>query len=862
MRRRGFLKLIAAGSLAGHASFAQEIVPRQPQRVLLTIAGINATTSAATLGMVLATLVVSGVPLNLVIETGESPEHLKADSEIGSLVLRYAESFPGLIEVVAWCPQLGNLAPFQAARAAQDVRRSLFGALYPATRSGADPRPLLSVACKAPLDSNAASATLAAGFRCVLEIPGAPVDFRPTPAFAAEARLDRLGVLSLLGGEPSRFQDAAALLSLPGAGLQRHLVFQAADIERTPVETLLAATQEVAQVLKQATLDLSMISVLASDVQMRTEIGFRRRVAIHVLEPAADAQPSETGALEDLLQALRAEAVPYSLGAAPKDVETAQKGGLSYWVPLGMPEDAQFNPDLAFGTFADNRLAFARPDIVEAQDLRFGVVVRPDRNLGLAGLSQNAELGVPVLALIGANGGGIEPGDLSLATSGDGVILVVASAFQSAAMRAALVLAIRKVLLQPDVRMMSLVSYCAEILPKDPLLPALLLTRSKAIRKSPKPGMGTNKDSLALMEDAQAAWNYFDNSTIDATGLCPATMISENRPTTGHLAVSMWEVGSHINALIAAVDLGLISDDDFTARTTRIIRTVERGSRKRLVLPPETIDARTGKGTTRFNSYDTGRLLIALSRLNRHRLAPKGLADLVASWDFAKVILNRRMHSYRQQQMVDDFSSNYSDYVAAGMRLWGLDVASPMDGVAELKSADEQATLLARTVSFGVLGAEPSFLHLLEMGSAPVPEFLADCIDALQLRLAIETGIPAAPSETPLDRSPWFTYQGFDIRNIAAPWALEVAESYVEDIEPDDLVALQATSTKAAYMWHALRPNEHSAVLIDSLREKARKPFGFDSALYFATQASTAGYADLNTNAIVLESVAHLLLSQ
>ena len=69
MRRRSFLTLVAAGPLAARAAWAQEIVPPPPTQVLLTIAGIGAETDAGALGNVLSTLVVRGVPVNLVVDT-------------------------------------------------------------------------------------------------------------------------------------------------------------------------------------------------------------------------------------------------------------------------------------------------------------------------------------------------------------------------------------------------------------------------------------------------------------------------------------------------------------------------------------------------------------------------------------------------------------------------------------------------------------------------------------------------------------------------------------------------------------------------------------------------------------------------
>ncbi len=133
----------------------------------------------------------------------------------------------------------------------------------------------------------------------------------------------------------------------------------------------------------------------------------------------------------------------------------------------------------------------------------------------------------------------------------------------------------------------------------------------------------------------------------------------------------MWEAGSHLNALIAAVDLGVIADDDFTARTGALLGVIARGAQKRLALPPETIDSETGKATTRFNSFDTARLLVAMHRLKVHRLAPKGLEDLVASWAFAEVIIDRRLHSFRERLLIDDFASNYAITLRPGCGFGG-----------------------------------------------------------------------------------------------------------------------------------------------------------------------------------------------
>jgi hypothetical protein len=204
------------------------------------------------------------------------------------------------------------------------------------------------------------------------------------------------------------------------------------------------------------------------------------------------------------------------------------------------------------------------------------------------------------------------------------VVLVIAAAFRDDAARNALVVALRKALVQPDIQLVTLPRFGAEAVPKEPLLPMLLLGRGRAFEPASRPEPPDADEEAALMQDARSAWGYFAANTNRATGLCPATAFTATGPGADFVAVSMWEIGSHLNALIAAVDLGLIADEEFTQSVGRIIGAVDRASRKRLVLPPETIDSGTGKGTTRFNSFDTARLLIALHRVAAHRLAPKG----------------------------------------------------------------------------------------------------------------------------------------------------------------------------------------------------------------------------------------------
>jgi hypothetical protein len=64
------------------------------------------------------------------------------------------------------------------------------------------------------------------------------------------------------------------------------------------------------------------------------------------------------------------------------------------------------------------------------------------------------------------------------------------------------------------------------------------------------------------IEWAKTAWKYFQNNTDNATGL--ASGLDKNP------VASVWSIGDYLAALNAARDLGLIKDNEFSDRLTRV----------------------------------------------------------------------------------------------------------------------------------------------------------------------------------------------------------------------------------------------------------------------------------------------------
>lgn len=213
-----------------------------------------------------------------------------------------------------------------------------------------------------------------------------------------------------------------------------------------------------------------------------------------------------------------------------------------------------------------------------------------------------------------------------------------------------------------------------------------------------------------------------------------------------------------------------------------------------------------------------------------HRLAPKGIPDLVASWDFAAVLRGRRLHSRREGKLIDDYSSNYALYVRPrGCGFGGMMCSSPMDEVAGLGWPLTRRNGCLHSPARSVfLGPSQPFCTCWKWTACRRSSFWPIAWMASSAALLPGPGYRQPPPNSPLDRSPWFTYQGFDLRRPTDPWRVEFAAFATDATWQDKLDGLKATSTKAAYLWLALRPNAQSRALVRSMRSLARHDLGFE----------------------------------
>ena len=143
------------------------------------------------------------------------------------------------------------------------------------------------------------------------------------------------------------------------------------------------------------------------------------------------------------------------------------------------------------------------------------------------------------------------------------------------------------------------------------------------------------------------------------------------------------------------------------------------------------------------------------------------------------------------------------------------------------------------------------------MGYSAPARTLADVLYTQQMAEFEASGNLVCVSEGPLDREPWFSYQGYKLGD-DDPWKVNIINSTARFQTAGFRRAVAMVSSKSAYLWSAMRPQAYSQLLVDYIRQNARsEDLGFASGVFTATGLATKNYSDINTNGIILEALTY-----
>jgi hypothetical protein len=200
---------------------------------------------------------------------------------------------------------------------------------------------------------------------------------------------------------------------------------------------------------------------------------------------------------------------------------------------------------------------------------------------------------------------------------------------------------------------------------------------------------------------------------------------------------------------------------------------------------------------------------------------------------------------------------HYSLYARRGYGLWNL-LDESRNSVAAFQTMDQRMRYLEQATRRGPFATEPFVTDEIEFGGSEETRLIAEVMFNAQIKRFKETGFLTAVSESPADQSPWFTYQGFE-PNAEEQWPVHLPRGMASSVA--DLSALRLQSSKASFLWSATRPGEYSQNLLERVRAKAKSVIGFASGIYETTHIAT-NVTDINTNALILESIAFALLGR
>lgn len=751
-------------------------------------------------------------------------------------------------EAALWHPTAIMLTRYFQARTLSEARAALM-------RAGAGRAPSVVVAPD-PVDPLALSGLSPAGLRCAYLVPG---ETMPSYVESHPARL-----VAARGGHIARL-GAGLTVEAARAAAARYLADAAGDpfqVHATIYLDLSGPAKSVAELAEALADDVAtrdraghVVMLAPSELGVRHAQGFERLIALR-LDPGPGAA-ADDAALVALASALSENQIAFSVSRDdPDDLGPAD------CIRIGATAiDAGKIPGGARGgscAVVDPPDPAAAPLLAEA-----GLMAAMGAGDGaFRGLDGNALLHLgPAIRV--SSGHEVEDLLARLTPCEDVVISVATEDFKVPVQRNTLVAAFRRLNAVPGSRIVDLAEFARLVGASDPIAETLRRTRTLAPEIASRPAAPpAPAERAALMGDARLAWSYFKTVSHENTGL-PETTVAFNANGsvgTSHDMLTQWDAGSAIFAWIAARDLGLITPEAFAAWSDKVIAALATSTLPGPRLPRAIFHAGTPWiGDGNFNVCDAGRLLTALKALETRRPAgDTAVRDLVGGWDIAAAVINGIPHSFERGRFVAMPESHCSSYIKRGFGLWGIKTQALYDVYDRgATAADAAMHLLWIAADIGTLGAEPLLMEALEHGIDAKDRVLIDVLLAAQIDEWRATGKLIAPSEGPMERPPWFTYQGLRIdRTGPGRWDVMTLAPGGDTPTPAFRAEARMVTSKAAFLWAAAHPHAYCDRLVDYVRNHGKMVHGFVSGTYTATDTPTLNYGDVNTNGVILEAIA------
>ena len=372
------------------------------------------------------------------------------------------------------------------------------------------------------------------------------------------------------------------------------------------------------------------------------------------------------------------------------------------------------------------------------------------------------------------------------------------------------------------------------------------------------PRLNTDADRIA----ARRAWQYFERNWNAQTGLVNSV---ENYPWT-----TWWDQGSAILGMHAAHQLGLIKTEEFNSKIDRLLQTLERLPLPATGLPNKAYSTDAAqmmrldntpdpRGTSGWSALDMARFLLGLRVLRSHYPQYQARCDrIVAKWNLSQLVKDGWLQggipgSNGRIRLVQEGRFGYEQYAAHSLKLWNIEAVNALNNppvrtiqIDGIELQVDQRNLTNSNAS-NYLTNDPYLLWGLELGWHHTIKPHVINLFKVQAKRFETTGILTAVNEDSIDRPPYFLY--YSVYANGQYWM-------PINIEGRTFPHLRLLSTKAAFAWAALMPNEpYAKKLRESVQNLAAPNRGYLAGRYENHRLGVNNAIDVNTNAVILESL-------
>ena len=360
---------------------------------------------------------------------------------------------------------------------------------------------------------------------------------------------------------------------------------------------------------------------------------------------------------------------------------------------------------------------------------------------------------------------------------------------------------------------------------------------------------------------ANIAWKYFQNNTIQSTGLVNSV--------DNYKSSTLWDSSSYLLAVISALRLEIIDEAEFKLRVGKFLESMINlplfeGKLPNKVYHTETLkmvdytNQATKKGIG-WSALDIGRLMVPLNILvwNYPEFTPQ-VKNITRKWDLASIAKNGELYGAIYEngktEYLQEGRLGYEEYGAKAFQLVGLDVSNAIDYTSWLEFVEIDGINIptdsrspGQFTAHNYVVSEPYILDGIEYGWDQISREFAGRVYSVQKAHYEKTGKLTAVSEDNIDQPPYFVYNA--VFTDGKEW-----NAITED--GSDASEFKTLSTKAVFGWHMLYETEYTKKLMAVASKLYDPDKGWYSGLYDKTgKPNTAITA--NTNGIILETLAY-----